>query len=76
MSGSSPDADVVTRSTGIGLSPFAARSASTCGGDPLDQLLVRRPEVRPGRRVAVVAGGFSSVTPAAEGRLQKYFGLV
>ena len=30
MSGSRPDADVVTRSTGIGLSPFAARRASTC----------------------------------------------
>ena len=29
MSGSSPDADVVTRSTGTGASPFAACSAST-----------------------------------------------
>ena len=37
MSGSRPDAEVVTRSTGTGPPPLAARSPIHLGGDPVDQ---------------------------------------
>ncbi len=55
MSGSRPEAEVVTRSTGIGASPFAALQPVDLGADPVDQGLARRAEVRAGRGVRVVA---------------------
>ena len=41
MSGSSPEADVVTRSTGIGASPFACAKRVDVGRDPVDERLAR-----------------------------------
>ena len=70
MSGSRPEADVVTRSTGIGLVAVGRPEGIDLGGDPVDQLLVRRTEVRPGRGRCVVA----RPSPAADGRLEKYLG--
>ena len=55
MSGSSPDAEVVIRSTGIGTPGFAAWYAATASVDAVDQVRVRRAEVRAGRAAGVVA---------------------
>src|SRR3954451_23991714 len=68
ISGSSPDAEVVTRSTGIGWLPFAARSASTSAVTRSIKVLLVGPRFEPPDAIP------SYPSPAADGRPEKYRG--
>src|SRR5664280_323759 len=74
MSGSSPDAEAVTRSTGIGAFPLAARRASTRWVTASINAFEVGPRFDPPEDVASYPAGFEAVAPATEGRPQKYFG--
>ena len=65
MCGSSPDAEVVTRSIGTGASGFSLRAASTLAVTRVDQLPVGRPELA-ARRIGGIVAGAGRRRPRAE----------